>query len=217
MAQASVKVSRRYLISSVPAVAAGVALATPAIAGPALASPNAAERKLFEIEAEVRELAEQAKLAGRAHTEAEVAMITWDRRNPKPTLPEIEQASEQAVDDWIRASLAADDPKKFYEENPSPNAHVVAADDAHDKALEQHRDRRRAALDACRYEEREEAFERLVDEMNAKFEDAAVIQATTIEGLRCKARLIEASGDNVSLQKGLVEDLLAWPGSAPAA
>jgi hypothetical protein len=39
---------------------------------------------------------------------ADSAIFEWERRNPPPEMPEVQQASDLAVNNWIGATLEAD-------------------------------------------------------------------------------------------------------------
>jgi hypothetical protein len=192
------KTSRRAIMAGVAAMPIAAI-----VAKSARASAHSADRKLFAIETEVRDLKAKVHAACDLHTESEEAMAAWASRNPRPKMRETYQAKEREVDDFIRALLAK-------VKMPDPNADLKAAMAEHEQALTKWSNRRRAAEANCRLDEREAAFNELLDQMSALCEQAEKIPATTIEGLKCKARLVELNDHEPCLALSIANDLLTF-------
>jgi hypothetical protein len=152
---------------------------------------RAADRSLFKIETRVRYLKSQMLAAGKAHTRAEDAMGAWYKRNPGPKMR--------------RAYICPEG---------NPNSDLEAAKREHQKALAQYERRETKAAKACN--ECERAWERSIARVDAQCKRAVGIRATSLDGLRCKARLVEAE-DPVGLAFSIVNDLIALSGSASPA
>jgi len=174
--------------------AAAVPITIVAGASPAQ-SMGAGDRELFDIEAEIRELDARVKTIAPRHTKAEEAVIRWDRRNPQPKMREV---SEDHVLDDMQAAIALHlrTPSRSILkhmidlENQRPeSADLKAAKAEHFAALAQWSIRRQAALYKCGFDEIDAEWNRLLDQGASLAERAAQIQATTIDGIRCKARL----------------------------
>ncbi|MGC1358372.1 MAG: hypothetical protein WA851_21735 [Xanthobacteraceae bacterium] len=87
----------------------------------------------------------------------------------------------------------------------------------YERELSHWNERRCAASVNCRYEERKHEFERLIDQADALREEAAGIVPHTIDGLRCKARMLsEADLGYVSgaLAESIIDELRTWPAAA---
>jgi hypothetical protein len=124
--------------------------ATGAIIARSSLTGAAGDRKLFAIEAKLRELLPQSARASAAHERAEVLLIA-------------------------------------YKSDPKLKASVVRA---------------------------EAKWQALLDKQAALCDDASHIKATTLEGIKCKARLLDAEPEMRDLADSLVEDILALRGSA---
>jgi hypothetical protein len=120
---------------------------------------------------------------------ADEAMFEWQRRNPKPVMRKYQKASEIERDNWIRLVAEADDPIKVVAIILSPGADEEAAHQEHEEAMKAWQ---------LRYEAAEHENERIAaealqtaagDELSEAVERLANTRATTIDGLRCKARL----------------------------
>jgi hypothetical protein len=173
---------------------------------PDLSASASDELRLFEIEAELKELNAQANAAGHVFSKAEEMMFEWARRNPKPTMRESRMEIEKNLDrvsgfKEFRCRLDIADEE--------------AATREHNLAVGQWRTREQAAKRDCGHDVKKAAFDKLVDEMEALYEEAAEIPARTMDGLRCKARLVRASDGSLDLSDGsldlyrsVVDDLL---------
>jgi hypothetical protein len=149
----------------------------------------AADQNLFKIVARALDLNSQALAAGKAHEKAEQAMAAWKKRNPQPRMR--------------RAYLW-----------PEGNPDLQAAKRQHARALAQWKRREQKALKGCRCEQLEAAWEKLLDRLCDETRRAEDIRAASIDGLRCKARLVEIDGsDDPRLPLSIVNDLLALPAS----
>jgi hypothetical protein len=201
--------SRRALLTG------AVAVPVASIACTAPTSMSAAERRLFEIEAEVKRVNRQVVAAGKLIDEAQYAMLAWERRNPKPRKPEIKEASQRETDDYIRAFQVADDPQQFCREHPSPNAQARAALEQYYEEMERWGARKRVAERQCGYDARQAAFDEAVRREDEVRYQAAGIRAATLEGLRVKARLAQefdpGRDDHAALAQSIINDLSAWP------
>ena len=195
------KTSRRAILAGASAVPIAAV-----IAKSASASVHSADRKLFAIETKVRDLKAKMLAAGDLHTKSEEAMAAWASRNPRPKMRELTyQPKEREVDDFIRALQAK-------VQMPDPNADLKAAMAEHEQALTEWSNRRSSAEANCRLDEREITFNGLLDQMSALCEQAEKIPATTIEGLKCKARLVELHDPDQEpcLALSIANDLLTF-------
>jgi hypothetical protein len=194
---------------------ATTALSATAIAQPFATSPAAATSAETTGDSIIEEIAGKLKAALDRHSQAfdifgvaENAMFEWERRNPKPVLPEIKQASDRAVDDWIRASLEADDPALFCAANPSPNAHFQAAIDELGAALTNRSKRKAVAEAQCGYRAAEAEKTAASADVASIEEDLANTPARSLPALAIKARLAERLS-SADLAWSLVDDLQA--------
>jgi hypothetical protein len=201
------------------AILAGAA-AVPALAVPASAgSPPLADSRLLELERQVA-IAEAAAIeAGNLHTEAEEAMIAWERSNPEPVMrstepPELDAELMRALapygGDWlvraVRAILHGFD----------KNGAAEAALAEHSAAIKLWEERRRIARTNCHYDDLEADYHRLLERADAIRAEAAEIVARTIEDLRCKVRMMSQC-DLLGLDNPLVESIVDDLGAASAA
>jgi hypothetical protein len=204
--------NRRAVVTGATALPA---LALPAVFSPARADFGPADKRLFELEREIAIADAHADAAGLIHTESEDAMFEWERRNPKPAMPKIQDVSEEARDDWIRKMLAVSNPNEFCKKNPSPSVRSRKILAEHRKAVSQWEKRRGVALSNCRFEEREVEFERLIEQADALRYEAARIRADTIAGLRTKAAMLKnydpGRDDHAKIVDSIIAELQAWP------
>ena len=86
----------------------------------------------------------------------------------------------------------------------------------YERELSRWNERRSAASANCRYEEHKHEFERLIDEADALREEAAGIAPNTIDGLRCKARMLSEAdiAYSGSLVESIIDELRTWPTTA---
>jgi hypothetical protein len=122
-------------------------------------------------------------------------MFAWKRRNPEPkekkterpnlgTDPDLERALAKYGD---RANKTVRDLLPVLME-PSADSILAAAE--YEMELSRWNERLSAASVNCRCEERKGEFERLIEEADALRDEAAAIKPHTIDGLRCKARML---------------------------
>ena len=155
----------------------------------------AKDRNLFRIEIKALDLNSQMLAAGKAHDKAERAMAEWHERNPRPLR-------------WQASRDLHGNGSLYIAKGESEKAHAQ-----YKKALAQWERREQKAIKACRFKEREAAWEESIDRISALCRRAENIGAQSIEGLRCKARLVELNGgDDPDLPLSIVNDLLAFPG-----
>jgi hypothetical protein len=172
------------------------ALAVPlAVAG---AMPDASERKLLALEAEIYQAWEH--LGSKILETAENAQHEWNEQNPRPTMRDPTKAESRT----LRLGFAND------ERVPSFGEEYERDEADHKRALAEWEARHEAAKEDTGYnlahELEEEANERL-DEAIMAMCDAP---ATTLEGLRCKARAAAKVDDrnlDSDLAWSIVEDL----------
>jgi hypothetical protein len=175
-------------------------------------SASAAELRLFEIEKEVRELALKIRTAGDTWDAAEKAAFDWDRQNPKPVMPDFPSSRNgwqnrvaQVLNDGgtsadaVEAILGVTTPERTKQEAE------------HVEAVTEWEARRGAARNESGYLAAKNSYERLIDDEETLFEEAAEIRPATFGGILCKARLARACFPDVSetLAGSLVDDLLA--------
>jgi hypothetical protein len=177
-------INRRSVLAG--AAAAPIA----ALAGDAIAATST-DTRLLELECQAAAAETAAKEAGSVFGKAEKAMFVWRRRNPKPTAYAIGPAGAKGTSDWReldRWRKAAKDATAQW-------------------------DRREAiARTNCHYDELEAFYEGLIDQADAFRDEAASISATTIDGLRCKARMLSeadliAIGESGLLADSIIDEL----------
>jgi hypothetical protein len=195
--------SRRSVVTG----AAAMPVAALPIAATAMASDA---QRLFEIEAEACELNEAIKVAGRALDDPGEFMQQWQRENPRPGVGEYECADAEYTE-WLQRSHV----EPVEEENAELLIHQatkkvgqgamiqmleLVKEGAEEReilsfmlAAKQWNKRHEMALASCGLKYKEKEFEDLVDQSNTLFAQAAEIQATTLAGLKCKARLAAMS------------------------
>jgi len=177
-------------------------------------SSNVADRELFEIEAKVRKLLPRMRAAGDLHAESEEAMIEWKRLNPEPKLTEAkDEAALQLRAVWKQLSEGKVGNNQI--NWPEESADRKARKSEHSAAIAEWSIRHNAALKKCHAAEREAAWQEIVDQICTLCNEAAEIPATTLEGLKCKARLADTDGgDDDNLGQSIVRDLLVWQEAA---
>ena len=212
------KLSRRSLVASAVTLPALVIPAATAVAS-ASGHPDS---RLLELERRIVALDAATTEAGVPWDEAEHAMIAWKQSNPEPKKkkteplrlgldPELESALAKYGD---RISRTVRDILPILME---PSADTKLASAEYERELSRWNERRCAASVNCRYDERKHEFERLIGQADALREEAAGIVPNTIEGLRCKARMLsEADLGCVSgaLAESIIGELRTWPAAA---
>ena len=176
---------RRAILAGVVVVPA---FAMPAIAAPAhldkaARSPTAAivaaidmPERLFEIEKEVGDLALKIRVAGNAWDTAEEAAFDWDRQNPKPVMPDFPSSRNgwqnrvaQVLNDGgtsanaVEAIFGVTTPERTKQEGE------------HAEAVTEWEARRAAARNESGYLAAKNSYERLIDDQETLFEEAAEI------------------------------------------
>ena len=179
------KTTRRAMLTT----AAAALLASIAGTLPALADAPGADRRLFEIEAEVREIEKRATAAYELYAEAQEGISKWESRYPKPVL------GEPAAIPGMGDDLAAID--KYWS--------VMTAQ--HVQALKKWNNRCDRARMRLGYAEKESAFNDLEDRMDELCDEAAGIRAMSLESLQCKARINSLKDGHEELVESLLEDL----------
>ena len=197
---------------TVLAGAASVPIAARAGTMTGASTSSSSDQRLLDIEAKVRELLPHMEAAGRLHTESEERMFEWCRLNPAPKMRETEDdAGSRAVFRQLSEGKKGKQIKW-----PVLSADQKAAKRAHEAAYAEWMIRHDAAVKECRLEERRAAFEdKALCQIDDLSGEAAEIRAATLEGIHCKARLIELDAcDPDLLAMSIVDDLLAWQGRA---
>jgi hypothetical protein len=193
---------------------AAAIIPTAALPGMGRPSSNVADRELFEIEAKVRELLPRMRVAGDLHTESEEAMIEWKRLNPEPEMKGTNEQEKELKYRDVFKQLSQGKTGNLIKW-PEESADAKAAKSDHSASFAEWSIRHNAALKECRSAEREAAWEEFIDQIHILCDDAAEIPATTLEGLKCKARLADTDGsDDDNLGQSIVRDLLAWQEAA---
>ena len=169
-------------------------------------SPKSEER-LFAIEHLLSKNLAQRKITGRLHDKAETAFYAWQRCNPKPKAPD-PKFPDLCLDLKALAAKYGDharleDLHLQIIKAPIYNEGLVAE---HARAMKKWEALERA--ERGKLLERETAWNKMLDRATALSAEAAAIRATTIQGLACKARMIEMD-QNEDLEASIVDDLLA--------
>ena len=182
----SEKLNRRAILAGAVVVPA---FAMPAIAAPApfdkaARSPTAAivaatnmPERLFEIEKEVGDLAPKIRVAGDAWDAAEEAAFDWDRQNPKPVMPDFPSSRNgwqnrvaQVLND---GGTSADAVEAIFGVTTPERAKQEAE---HAEAVTEWEARRGAARNESGYLAAKNSYERLIDDRETLFEEAAEIR-----------------------------------------
>ena len=158
--------------------------------------------------------------AGVYWDESEHAMFAWERRNAEPKKKKTEPPKLGPDPDLERALAKYGDQISRTVRDILPilmEPSDTKASAEYERELSRWNERRCAASVNCRYEERKHEFERLIDQADALREEAAGIVPNTIDGLRCKARMLsEADLGCVSgaLAESIIDELRTWPAAA---
>jgi len=187
MAQASTKISRRNLISSASAVAAGAAFATPAIASAVTATTTAgADDRIFELERKLIVASARLDSACRALSRAERTVTDWMRRNPKPTAYAIFPAGRTETTSWRELDAWSQTAK--------------------DKQMQWEK-RKRTAEGNCGLAAMEANEKAAGDEVSRLVDDLCDARARTVAGITAKARAAWRTGSD-NLHYSATEDLI---------
>jgi hypothetical protein len=185
------KLSRRSLVASAATLPALVVPAATAIAGVS----GHPDSRLLDLERQIAAFDAATTEAGIPWDEAEEAMFTWEQRNPQPKEKKTERPKLGPDPDLERAlAKYGDQASKMVRDllpvlmEPSADSKLATVE--YERELSRWNERRCAASVNCRYEERKDEFERFIDEADALRDEAADIIPNTIDGLRCKARML---------------------------
>jgi hypothetical protein len=212
------KLSRRSLVASAATLSA---LVVPASATAIASATGHPDSRLLELERRIVAVDAASIEAGVQWDESEHAMFAWERCNPDPKEKKTERPKLEPDPDLERAldkygdqiSRTVRDILPILME-PSADTKVSAE---YERELSSWNERRCAASVNCRYEERKDEFDRLIDQADALREEASGIVPNTIDGLRCKARMLsDADLGCVSgaLAESIIDELRAWPAAA---
>ena len=204
--------TRRNVMNMLTGTAAAVAAS--AVAGLSVPSPARAESAsphLLKLAAELAEAQARHEVAMSALDTADRAMFEWTSRNPKPKMRECWVGSSREGDDYIRRSLAGEDP------GPDPNADLKAAIAEHSAAIKSWSAKRAAANRACGAtdaKQQEDAASEKVCDVADRIETAP---CAGLADLRLKARLA-AELEIDSMAWAVINDVLnlAEPPAAEA-
>jgi hypothetical protein len=212
------ELSRRSLVASAATLPA---LVVPASATAIVSTSRHPDSRLLELERRIVALDAASTEAGVPWDEAEHAMFAWERSNPEPNEKKAERPKLRPDPDLERALAKYGDRITRTVRDILPILMEPTADTRvsaeYERELSSWNERRCAASVNCRYEERKDEFERLIAEADALREEAAGIVPNTIDGLRCKARMLsEADLGCVSgaLAESIIDELRAWPAAA---
>ncbi len=213
MSKATSNLSRRTVIAS--------AIAAPAFAVPNIVLPTAAAASspdaglFFILEEKFAAACAHSEIVSERWNAADDAMNEWKRLNPEPAFPTSrDPAAEnlmvqvfQVVENGGREEFLAQEPLTALTAEAQASFREMSA------VLQLHISWRAAKRAAnLRYEEIEAEWHASVDAIADLLEEAADLKATTLDGLRCKARLYELEPDMASdrgLADAIVSDLLA--------
>ena len=208
------------------AVLAGIA-ASPALAGPALAlvaAPGAyhPDAALFAIEEKLPALFAYSEVLRPEYSRVEETVSEWRRNNPKPTWPactnpEADGLLRRLLESFADGSNLTNDARAALIAAPTTlTDDVRAALSEQVGAMGQNlewRVRERAAKADCHFDEIEAEWEASVDAVSDLLEEACEFRATTLAGLKCKAR-INAMGvemlDSNDVADSIARDLLSF-------
>jgi hypothetical protein len=148
-------------------------------------------------------------------------MFAWERCNPEPKVKKTEPQKLGPDPDLERALAKYGDQisRTIRDILPilmEPSADTKAGAE-YVRELSSWNERRCAASVSCRYEERKDEFDRLIAQADALREEAAGIVPSTIDGLRCKARMLSEADlacVNGALAESIIDELRAWPAAA---
>ena len=191
------------------AFAAGVACVPALTASAAIgAMPIGADQALFDIESKAQALGERWKIADEIRGRAEKVVNEWKRRNPEPHMRACCSSVEAQEIASKYGSLLTSGQMDVI--NMMVNCDIKAAMAEHAEASAEWRRRHELAQATCGFEKKDRARGRLSAAIDGLLCEAAEIQATTIAGVQCKARLLdEFNPHQEMLSASLVIDLVA--------
>ncbi len=170
------------------------------------------EARLFQIEVELPKVKAQIEKSGRIHDEAERQVFAWKEHNPRPALRvewlPIENQLQKLLDRRGGSLTVAGVAKAISRTAPVPKHQV----EAHAKAMARWEKQLQAAKRRFSYGRKEVALCAAVDRAWALREEAASIRATTIDGLKCKARMVNSAEDTEfdGVADSIARDLIAF-------
>jgi len=177
----------------------------------------AANVRLLELERQIAEAEAAAIRAGAIFSKSEEVMFAWKRHNPKPQHREV--TIREVRWDGSEVVYGTESYRSYMKAVDEANADLAAAVAEHCEVLKFWNERHCIARTNCRYAEREAEFNRLINESDALRMEAAAIPASTVEDLRCKARMLSEADLNCvpdGLAESIITDLQAWPTEATA-
>ena len=185
-----------------------------AIGSAAVRAPVSArsEARLFQIEVELAKVKAQIEKSGHIHSEAEKQVFAWKEHNPRPALDveylPVENQLRRLLDRRSGSLTVSDVAKAISRTAPVPKHHV----EAHSKAIARWEKQLKAAKRRCGYGSKEVAFCAAVDREWVLNEEAASIRATTIDALKCKARMLNSAEDTGfdGIADSIAKDLIAF-------
>jgi hypothetical protein len=181
------------------------------------------DRRLFEIEAEAVKLDSAIESTAGLLGDAEDFMLQWERANPMPRPAEYE-CTDAEYADWLQGSRV----EPVEDENAALLIHQatkkvgqkamiqmleLVKEGADERkilsfmlAAKQWNKRRQMSLASCSLSQIKEKFRSLTDQFCSLVEAATKIQAATLAGVQCKARVAMLDA-HTELMESLVEDL----------
>jgi hypothetical protein len=193
------------------ALAALPAAAVPSV--PAIANPDAA---LFALEEKCVAARAHSQEVGKRWTCVEETMAEWSRSNPEPTWPAANPEAEKLVLQVLKFVQGGGSPSDFVAELATPLTTDASKRSFREQveAIERRQAweaKERAAKADCRFDEIEAEWNASTAAVCRLLEEAADFCATTLDGLKCKARLndIEVDMGHEVVCASIVDDLLA--------
>lgn len=197
------EISRRSILARTTAGAAASALpiagvvrsaaAAMAGGGASAAITTPADAELFAIEKKFEAAVKRREAAAPAQERAEQTMIEWRKRNPQPICRRFVQAPAPyggRTVGWLRSVYAAATEEERAELLlDDPNADEREARREYETAITAWVQREAAAEIECGLRVAEGEYSEADGDVLMLIEQAAAIQATTLAGLQCKARM----------------------------
>jgi hypothetical protein len=203
------------------------------IAATAMASDD---RRLFEIEAEAVKLDSAIESTAGLLGDAEDFMLQWERDNPMPRPGEYECTDAEYAEwlEWLQRPRTAEPTAEKDQraqilstveeigEKPIRQILELVKEGADERriisvaqATRQWNKRRQMSLASCSLGQIKEKFSSLTDQFYSLVDAAAKIQAATLAGVQCKARLAMLDM-RTELVESIVEDLCSISDRASA-
>jgi hypothetical protein len=193
--------TRRSFVRSA-AVASVTLPAAIANTGPA----DASERELLALESEMSHVWEHLGAALDLYDVAETRVAAWTKANPKPTLREPTKAETKHFRQHIGRQLADGEPLRA-----NYGGEYEKAEAAHKRAIEGWEAAHEKAEEELGYNRADQLVRLAWARIDALREAMTAIRATTLEGIRCKARVSvkidESASTEPALALSVVEDL----------